>query len=141
MKKISLCLILVLLSALLMVCSGDEDVEAFEVVKSYKLPDPAYGKWDEIEHYWFKNIYRKVLAKHKLKLSCADCANIYYIVILYIDRDGRLAKHKKLKEKVCFEKGPKGLLQDFLKYFKDLEFPKELRSMAIEVRLGTGLKC
>ncbi len=120
---------------------GDEDVEKFKVVKSYKLPDPAYEKWDEIEHFWFKNIYKKVMAKYQLKLSCARCPYVYYTVILYINKDGKLIKLKKLKENVCFEKGPKGMLKDFVKYFKDLEFPEELRCIGIEVRLGTGLKC
>lgn len=121
--------------------SGGEDVDTLPVVKSYNLPDPAYEKWEEIETYWFKNVYRKVLSKYHLKLSCASCQYIYYTVILYVGHDGKLIKHKTVKENVCFKKGPKGLLKDFVKYFKDLEFPEELRGIGIEVRLGTGLKC
>jgi hypothetical protein len=124
-----------------LVSCGDEDIDTFPVIKSYQLPDPAYEKWDEIETYWFKKVYRKVLTKYHLKLSCANCQYIYYTVILYVSKDGKLIKHKKLKENVCSKKGPKGLLEDLLKYFKELQFPKELRGIGIEVRLGTGLKC
>lgn len=74
-------------------------------------------------------------------MSCAGCEYIYIIFRIEINAEGRLAGCSKVGENVCGGKAPESLERCFIEYLESITFPKKLRSMTIETRLGTGLKC
>jgi hypothetical protein len=105
------------------------------------LTGGAWTDWKSIKDDWMKNHYGACLEKFKLKMSCAQCANIHVDAELRIDAQGRLESHKILKSNICSESISPDLEKAFLDYFRELRFPISLRSLILEARLGTGLKC
>ncbi len=122
-------------------CINNKNDKKLKTIKSYNLDDTKWSKWNKIEKNWRKNIYGKILKKYGLKMSCLKCEYIYFDFIFTISKNGKLTEAKKIKENICSQKKTDGIEADFIKYFKNLQFPKELQNLKIEVKLGDGLKC
>lgn len=96
---------------------------------------------NEIQENFRKNIFRQCLDESRLSMNCSDCVYIYIKVIIVIDKKGRLSGYRKISENVCGQKATEKLERCFIDYLESISFPKNLRNMSIEMRLGTGLKC
>lgn len=110
-------------------------------MKEHELDNTRFRCWDGIKDKWLREVYFPALDKFKLRMSCGRCEYIYIRVILYIDRNGRLVHYKKGRETVCGKPCPKELEEHLMQFFKEMIFPEELRGIAIETMLGTGLSC
>jgi len=137
-----------LLIALLLSCipgctTSDNDKRRGDIpiIKEHELGDTRFRCWGGIKDKWLRGIYFPALDRFKLRMSCGRCEYIYIRVILYIDSSGRLVKYKKVLENVCGKSCPKGLEEQLMQFFMYITFPEELRGIAIETMLGTGLKC
>ncbi len=111
------------------------------IVKDYELAGDRWQSMNEIREGFRRNVFRRCLAQSRLSMNCANCEYIYIDVIVVIDKGGKLAGYSKTAEKVCRGKAPEKLEKCFIDYLRSITFPKNLRNMSIEMRLGTGLKC
>ncbi len=96
---------------------------------------------NEIREGFRRNAFRRCLEQSRLSMNCANCEYIYIDVVVVIDKNGKLSGYTKTGEKVCRGKAPEKLEKCFIDYLRSITFPKNLRNMTIETRLGNGLKC
>jgi len=108
---------------------------------SYKLEGEAWKNWDSINQVWMKKVYFPCLKENNLKMSCANCENIYIDAGFIVDQDGKLADIIIFKENICSNKASTKLKKCFFNYYKNLVFPQALRNKKIKAKFGTGLKC
>ncbi|MCP4443137.1 MAG: hypothetical protein GY810_29875 [Aureispira sp.] len=108
------------------------------VLKEYELEPRQEAVWDSVKKEWYGAGYKTCLKKNKIKINCEDCPAAFIHAQLYIDATGQLTNYKLLKKRDCSKEPMEACFMD---YFEALSFPKELRGMAIEVRLGHILKC
>ena len=111
------------------------------IPKYYELEGRAYTEADSIHKVWMKKEFPSIIKKHKLKMTCAKCSNIYMDVVFTIDANGVLRLPKLVKTVCCGGSFSSDLSCDFLNYFYTLQFPWALRNLTFEFRLGTGLSC
>ncbi len=108
---------------------------------SYDLTGPQYDEWTNFYNNWRITEYPKILQENKLKMNCSTCESVYMEVLFVINEIGKLDHYEVLKSKKCNEGFSKKLEKRFMKAFMDFQFPKDMRSIKFEARLGTGLKC
>lgn len=113
-------------------------IDSTPIIKEYELATIQQIAWDSIKQEWISNHYNKCLKQQKLKISCKDCPAAFIHVQLDIDAEGRLSTYKILKKRDCNKLGLEECIMD---YFEQLRFPKTLRKISLEVRLGRVLKC
>ncbi len=111
------------------------------VPKHYELKGDAYIQADSILDLWLATEYPTILQKNKLKMTCAKCENIFMDVVFIISNEGSLIDYEVVKMNKCGQDFSDELKAEFVFFFSRNKFPPALRSMHIEFRLGTGLKC
>ncbi len=119
-------------------CSGNSNNRT---IKSHELRGDQWRSMNEIHEHFRRNVFYDCLSQSHLSMNCSGCEYIYIDAIIDIDKKGRLCGYTKIKENVCGQKAPEKLERCFIDYLKSIIFPKNLRNMSIEMRLGTGLKC
>ena len=110
-------------------------------VKDYELTDDQRKAWSAIKNQWFRTEYSEILKRFNLRMNCADCEYVYITVRLHVDESGRVVNCEIINEHICRGGATEKLKEAFLKYFKDIVLPENLRNMIIETMLGTGLSC
>lgn len=136
MKKLSMIMVLLFFSF-----GFKAQVAKDSIPKSYDLTGPQYSAWTNFYNNWRVVEYPKILKENKLKMNCSGCESIYMEVIFTINEIGKLSNYKVIKSKKCGKEFSKKLENRFMKLFLDFQFPKDMRNLKFEVRLGTGLKC
>lgn len=126
------------LPVLIFACFGNNQNR---VIKYHELRGAQWESMNRIQEDFRKNVFRECLSQSKLSMNCSNCEYIYIDVIIVVDGKGRMCGYTKTAEKVCRDKAPAKLERCFMEYLESLTFPKNLRNMSMEIRLGTGLKC
>ncbi len=111
------------------------------VIPDHDLRDEQWREFNAISEHFRRNIFPRCTEQSKLRMSCSGCGYIYILVRIEINADGKLSGYTKVGENVCGGKAPAALERCFIEYLESITFPRKLRSMIIETRLGTGLKC
>ncbi len=119
-------------------CSGNRQNI---ILKDHELRGEQWQSMNQINEDIRKNVFYKCLSQSRLSMNCSNCEYIYINVIIVINREGRMCGYTKTVENVCGGKAPEKLERCFIEYLESITFPRNLRNMSIEMRLGTGLKC
>jgi hypothetical protein len=107
----------------------------------YELKGDRRKAFDEIHERWMRDRYPDCMKKFKLSMNCSHCEDIYIMVRITIDARGRIKEYVKIREDICGGKADERLERCFMESLESITFPRSLRNMVIETRLGTGLKC
>lgn len=111
------------------------------VIADHELRDEQWREFNAISEHFRKNVFPVCTEQLKLRMSCSGCEYIYVVFQIEINAGGKLTGCTKVGENVCGGKAPAALERCFVEYLESLTFPRKLRSMIIQTRLGTGLKC
>ncbi|HOD16963.1 MAG TPA: hypothetical protein PK307_09065 [Spirochaetota bacterium] len=111
------------------------------VIADHELRDEQWREFNAISEHFRKNVFPVCTEQLRLRMSCSGCEYIYIIFRIEINAGGRLTGCTKVGENVCGGKAPAALERCFVEYLESITFPRKLRSMIIQTRLGTGLKC
>lgn len=112
-----------------------------EYTMDYNLTQEQHHSWQSIREEWMKRQYWDSLKAHGLELTCSGCSSIYIDLGFQIDADGKIIHHEVLGGTACGTSIEHDLVQKWIQYFLDRVYPKELRTLKIQSRLGTGLSC
>jgi hypothetical protein len=111
------------------------------VIRDYDLRGDQWKEFNDFRDTWVRNSFPRCLEQSKLHLTCDGCEKIYIVVRITINSDGKMVGYEKISEHVCGRPAPAKLERCFIEYLESIIFPRKLRSMIIETRLGNGLKC
>lgn len=107
----------------------------------FQLSETQQASFKIIEQDWFDKIFNPYSAKMKVKISdCRKCGD------LYVDFEGKINNNGILKidasiSKECGKKMTSKQYKYFTEYFDKKVFPKNLRNLKIQHRLGILYKC
>ncbi len=110
-------------------------------VNSYELKGNQYKDWNTIYSTWLNSEFKQILKKYNLRLNCGSCVSVYIDVIFTIDCNGKVNDYTITKDNICGNKATQEQIKSFMKYFKLIVFPDNLRNIRIKTKLGNGLKC
>ena len=133
--------LIIILTGCLYKTPTDDKTSSQRPIKTHELPDEKFRQWTSIKDRWLRNEFPLCLKRYNLEMSCSGCEYIYITVELTIDGDGRLVQYKIIHENICGKRASKQIEKCFMRYFKTIVFPKELRNLTIVANLGNGLKC
>lgn len=139
--RVSFLFVLLLLTLL---CRGqvqEPSSPADTAINTWELNHDAREAWKTIDSVWMSEVYWNVLKKHKIKMTCAHCEKVMMHVDLKIDSTGKLTDYKVEKSMQCGSSFSPEMEEEFLNFFKALDYPQALRNLRIHAMLGTGLKC
>jgi hypothetical protein len=141
MKTIICGLVMLSIAAALPISLASQETPSPAVVKDYRLPDEARAEWRKIKNAWMDSAYGECMKKLKLKMNCSNCVSVIFTVAMTIDKEGKLAGYKKVRQSVCGSDLTPEQEECFMKYFRELIFPPALRGITFETILGTAMGC
>jgi hypothetical protein len=107
----------------------------------FQLEKTQQKSWNSIEKEWFVKVFNPYVKKFKIKISdCQTCGNLYIDFEGKINNEGKLLIDESITKKCGKEMKPK-LEKQLLDFLLTKTFPKNLRNIKIQHRLGTILKC
>lgn len=110
-------------------------------IKHYELKGRAHEQADSILNEFMKYEYPNLLKKYHLKMNCSNCSAIFMDVVFFIEPDGHIVDYVVLNSKKCSVEFDEEMQADFVFFFVQINFPHSLRSLHLQYRLGTSLKC
>ncbi len=110
-------------------------------IEEYRLAGKAADSWKSIREGFRRDAFVPCLAKRRVVVSCSGCTAVVLRGVLRIDGRGRFAGFERSFGRYCGAEMPPDVERCFIDYFRTIEFPPELRNLAIAVDLGRGLKC
>lgn len=124
--------------ALLLSCGPVADREP---LREYLLKGRQAEAWEKIERDFYARAFLPCLAAKKVTVSCSGCTGVILRGVIRIDRAGRMTGFDRTYHRYCGEEMPPDIEECLLRFFEEVEFPRELRGVSLEVDLGRALKC
>ncbi len=119
---------------------------ASRIVEAPYEPDYAKGiperhEWRRLRKIFLKKKLPLILRKHRDKLRCGTCMDVYMDVAFSVNLIGGVTVLKVDAEYACGNEFPAAMRDDFLAYLREYPYPKVLLGKTVRLRLGTALKC
>lgn len=96
--------------------------------------------WQEMHEQFLKTHVKKLMRKKRLRLHCYDCLNLYLIVDVKVNQEGRVTDASidldNLECSSLSDEEEREVEQTFLDYLKELQFPSDIRGMSFTVFMG-----
>jgi hypothetical protein len=112
-----------------------------EPVPEYRLTGTAEESWKKIKDAYYQYGFAPCLAGKKIVVSCGGCTGVILRGIIHIDKNGKVEGFTKTFDRYCGSSMPPDVEECFMKFFKYVDFPPELRGLSIQIDLGRALKC
>ncbi len=110
-------------------------------VQEYLLTGAQETAWKDLKARFVKESFGPCLKKRGVTVSCAGCTAVFIRAEIAIDKKGRFAGYKRLQGRYCGDTMPAGVEECLMEFFRDVEYPPELRGLTVEAMLGLAYKC
>jgi hypothetical protein len=110
-------------------------------IEEYRLQGKQAESWITIKKNFTQEAFKPCLAKKRITISCSGCTAVMLRGTLRIDKNGKFQAFDTTYSRCCGSEMPPDLHECLLNFFQNMEFPRELRGISINVDLGRGLKC
>lgn len=148
-KTIGLMLLPAMLASsprLLAQAEGSEKISANAIVEAPYEPDYAKGlperqEWRRLRKTFLKKKLPLILRKHRDRLRCGTCMDVYMDVAFSVSFIGAVNVLKIDAQHACGAEFPPAMRDDFIAYLREYPYPKALLGKTVRLRLGTALKC
>jgi hypothetical protein len=126
--------------------TSPEKVSAHTIVEAPYEPDYAKGlpereEWRRLRKIFLKKKLPLILRKHRDRLRCGPCMDVYMDVAFSVSLVGSISILKIEAQHACNGEFPPAMRDDFIAYLRNYPYPKALLGKTVRLRLGTALKC
>lgn len=126
--------------------AGAEKTSANTIVEAPYEPDYAKGlpereEWRRLRKIFLKKQLPLILRKHRDRLRCGTCMDVYMDVAFSVSLVGSISILKIDAQHACGGEFPPAMHDDFIAYLRNYPYPKALLGKTVRLRLGTALKC
>ena len=126
--------------------SAQEKTPSSAIVEVPYEPDYAKGlierrEWRRLRKIFLKKQLPLILRKHRDKLRCGTCMDVYMDVAFSVSLIGGVTVLKVDAGHACGNELPAAMRDDFFAYLREYPYPKVLLGKTVRLRLGTALKC
>lgn len=123
-----------------------EDASVNTIIEAPYEPDYAKGvperhEWRRLRKIFLKKKLPLILRKHRDRLRCGTCMDVYMDVAFSVSLVGSVSVLKVEAEHACGGDFPPAMRDDFIRYLREYPYPKALLGKTVRLRLGTALKC
>lgn len=116
-----------------------------KTLKIAELNPKQMEDWKSVFDQWLMNNFGDCLRAHDFKMDCIDCGNVIMDVVLEIGASGGLQDYTILHVDFdCSNKSEEqieSLKRCMMTYFIRNDYPKSLKGVKLETRIGRVTKC
>lgn len=122
------------------------DPEETNLIKWSEFSDQQQMDWIDIYQNWLNtSFFKNCLKNNDFKMDCIDCSDVFIIVEIVIDQNGKIADLKEIEEHIdCPQKTPEqieNLKACIRTTFSQVVFPESLRRIKYRTVLGEESMC
>ena len=126
--------------------ASPEKTSASAIIESPYEPDYAKGlperqEWRRLRKIFLKKKLPLILHKHRDRLRCGTCMDVYMDVAFSVSLIGAVNVLKIDAQHACGTEFSPAMRDDFIAYLREYPYPKALLGKTVRLRLGTALKC
>lgn len=126
--------------------SATEKIASSAIVEVPYEPDYAKGlverrEWRRLRKIFLKKRLPLILRKHRDKLHCGACMDVYMDVAFSVSLTGTVSVKQIDTAHACGGEFPEAMRTDFIEYLTQYPYPAILLGKTVRLRLGTSLKC